>query len=103
MFLSGGLLDFLYRSTWATRVEIDKYSHFSVNYFGTPTAMGLRKNKYEQISVGHFCGKHAMANLYGTPKNKNKQISVGHFYGKHAMGAKNPANVLFLLFKPYSE
>ena len=25
-----------------------------------PTAMGPKKNKNEQISVGHFCGKHAM-------------------------------------------
>ena len=28
--------------------------------FGRPTAMGLKKKKNEQISVGHFCGKHAM-------------------------------------------
>ena len=51
--------------------------------------MGLQKIKYEQISVGHFRGKHAMmANRYGTPKHKNEQISVGHFCGKHAMGAQ---------------
>ena len=25
-----------------------------------PTAVGLQKNKNEQISVGYFCGKHAM-------------------------------------------
>ena len=54
-----------------------------------PTAMGRQKNKYEQISVCHFCGKHALANRYGTPKNKNEHISVGHFCGEHAMGAKN--------------
>ena len=30
-----------------------------VSYSKRPTAMGLKKNKNEQISVGHFCGKHA--------------------------------------------
>ena len=32
--------------------------------------MGLQKKKYEQISVGHFCGKHAMATATGLQKNK---------------------------------
>ena len=33
-----------------------------------PTAMGPQKIENEQIFVGHFCGKHAMANRYGTTK-----------------------------------
>ena len=40
-----------------------------------------------------------MANRYGTPKNENEQISVGHFCGKHAMKAKkNGILFLFLFF-----
>ena len=50
--------------------------------------MGLKKNRYEQNSVGYFCGKHAIANRYGTQKNENERISVGHFSGKHAMEQK---------------
>ena len=57
------------------------------NRYATP------KTKYEQISVGH-----AMANRYGTPKNKNEQkISVGHFCGKHAMKAKKVAGLCFFV------
>ena len=58
--------------------------------------MGLQKHKYEQISVGHFCGKHAIANRYGTPKNENEKKSVGHFCGKHAMGGKK--RKIFIIF-----
>ena len=36
--------------------------------------MGLQKNKHEQISVGHFGGKHAMANRYGTQKTKTNNF-----------------------------
>ena len=35
--------------------------------------MGLQKNKNEQISVGHFCGKHAM----GAKKRKCSIFFVG--------------------------
>ena len=57
--------------------------------------MGLQKDKYEQISVDYFCGKHAMANRCGAQKKKNEQISVGHFCRKHAMGPKKLGNVAF--------
>ena len=57
--------------------------------------MGLQKDKYEQISVGYFCGKHAMANRSGAQKNKNEQISVGHFCRKHAMDKKSSEKLHF--------
>ena len=60
--------------------------------------MGLQKNKYEQISVGHFCGKRAKADRYEASKNKNEQISVSHFCRKHAMmGAKKRKCFIFFL------
>ena len=69
--------------------------------FFSPTVMKFQKYKYEQISVGHYyCGKHAMANCYGTPKNKNKneQISVVSFCGKHtAIGAKKRKCSIFFV------
>ena len=59
--------------------------------------MGLKKNKYEQISVGHFCGKNAMANRYGTPKNKNEQISVRSFMWEARYGSKKK-EMFFVFF-----
>ena len=37
-----------------------------------------------------------MANRYGTQKNKKEQISVGHFCRKHAMGAKKRKCSIYL-------
>ena len=38
-----------------------------------------------------------MANRYGTLKKQNEQISVGYFCGKHAMyGNKKNGNIPFL-------
>ena len=51
-------------------------------------------NKFP-VSVGHFCGKHAMANRYGAPKNKNEQISVVSFLWEARYGSKKNGNVPF--------
>ena len=42
-----------------------------------PTAVRLQKNKDEQISVGHFCGKHAM----GTKKTEIDRSYLLNAYG----------------------
>ena len=42
-------------------------------------------------------------NTVGLQKNKNEQISVGHFCGKHAMGSKNPRKYsIFLVGQCFS-
>ena len=70
--------------------------------------MGLQQNKNEQISVGHFCGKHAMGAKKWKCSNyflwvcvffvaiyENEVISVGGHKKKHRPETVTPFEALY--------